>query len=1045
MDQNDQLLSQLHLTLSLISSQTPPDKFSKTDKETAGWASGYFHKAFEDILTNEVQDLIDKLENPTQADKELENLLKQLNQKSHEVIEDAGIPPDLEALVAEYEKFREEQHKNDGSAHSVAKAVERAREAMLLRKKIEAIRNARARISGQGDKFLQAEEEKYTKALQGLADHKNELLPQAKQTITVAVGSYIDTYIANNPNLSADDTAKLRGLTSVIVENTTYLSLTDAVDVANRYDMIVAIEVAMHTTGAGFPTQSGKLYQQFTQVDNRSTALDRNIYNLELQESNLQYALRNAKSKNEQLAILTQISQIQSQINLSQSEKTTLLDHFYQSVDNQKNEIEASHKKTTEQVIEQGIVEGQNNPDQKPNREFQDQMTAARKSIVTIQDKLIEAGVQGHFPAIQDPLITKSAALEAAIRHDVPGIGLRPHASFEGSQAAVLIGSPKTQDPTLSSESVLLYSKGLNLNSVNEIIAYAQANPMSELGKLYNKNPEIFGLLKNQIGKIERTASPQAILERVLREAKESPESKIGKLLNDKVFNKNGQAKDAADEYSKLAEEFAAQGKKLGVKDVIRYAQAHPETALGKIVKEKGGAKLIASFDKNWQSFTNSSFARKISKPIKRLEKFANTTFQKGVNLYEKSMGLLGKAQPILNVIYDPQGAIMSWLGRKAGSYIYDRVFTKLANETLKKAADFLLKEGLEGAVKKLAKIAAERVAKLAAQTAAKIAVKLGLKATIQAVAQLANAIPGLGIVLAVAVELVWALGEAIFGFTKRRLDELWQELGFGDEFHARDLVLPVVATGAVAAGTVATAAGASIAARKASKFILPAIISAAIIVIIAAIITLAIYLSFFIVGPIMSGLAQLSTSSQLSNTNICAGYTPTNSNTTCRNYSGRQYCFPVNDMDYVNYVAAHHDYYANDIFRNGDKAGPQDDQPLTIVAYVSGTVSWISSSDSLGGFSFIIDGDDGRFYYYAHNACNLVNRGQHVNAGDILAVMGSSGNAITTPQHLHFQIAREAGKMVTIPENYPYYVAPWVDFQEKLGITPPWIGSKGR
>jgi murein DD-endopeptidase MepM/ murein hydrolase activator NlpD len=68
---------------------------------------------------------------------------------------------------------------------------------------------------------------------------------------------------------------------------------------------------------------------------------------------------------------------------------------------------------------------------------------------------------------------------------------------------------------------------------------------------------------------------------------------------------------------------------------------------------------------------------------------------------------------------------------------------------------------------------------------------------------------------------------------------------------------------------------------------------------------------------------------------------------------------------------------------------------------------------NDLGGTVVRIQGDDGRYYYYAHLQPDSVKNlevGQRVNAGDVIGGMGNSGDASTTPVHLHFQVA-ENGK----------------------------------
>jgi murein DD-endopeptidase MepM/ murein hydrolase activator NlpD len=58
-----------------------------------------------------------------------------------------------------------------------------------------------------------------------------------------------------------------------------------------------------------------------------------------------------------------------------------------------------------------------------------------------------------------------------------------------------------------------------------------------------------------------------------------------------------------------------------------------------------------------------------------------------------------------------------------------------------------------------------------------------------------------------------------------------------------------------------------------------------------------------------------------------------------------------------------------------------------------------------LGGNVIWLRDDFGRMLYYAHLDTQLVVRGQQVQAGDTIGLVGNSGNARTTPPHLHFAI----------------------------------------
>lgn len=70
---------------------------------------------------------------------------------------------------------------------------------------------------------------------------------------------------------------------------------------------------------------------------------------------------------------------------------------------------------------------------------------------------------------------------------------------------------------------------------------------------------------------------------------------------------------------------------------------------------------------------------------------------------------------------------------------------------------------------------------------------------------------------------------------------------------------------------------------------------------------------------------------------------------------------------------------------------------------------------DSLGGTKLWIVGESGTSYYYAHLAAFAVGLldGTIVEPGDIVGFVGNTGNAITTPPHLHFEIHPGGGPAI--------------------------------
>lgn len=84
------------------------------------------------------------------------------------------------------------------------------------------------------------------------------------------------------------------------------------------------------------------------------------------------------------------------------------------------------------------------------------------------------------------------------------------------------------------------------------------------------------------------------------------------------------------------------------------------------------------------------------------------------------------------------------------------------------------------------------------------------------------------------------------------------------------------------------------------------------------------------------------------------------------------------------------------------------------IVAVATGVVTWSGSRQGYGRMVEITHGD-GYVTRYAHNAQNLVAVGDHVQLGDTIALMGSTGRA--TGPNLHFEVWQD-GKPVN-PDRF--------------------------
>lgn len=153
----------------------------------------------------------------------------------------------------------------------------------------------------------------------------------------------------------------------------------------------------------------------------------------------------------------------------------------------------------------------------------------------------------------------------------------------------------------------------------------------------------------------------------------------------------------------------------------------------------------------------------------------------------------------------------------------------------------------------------------------------------------------------------------------------------------------------------------------------------------------------------------------------LAAGQTPLQ-----REPPAPRYVFPVQNAacDYGRY---HHDYPATDIFCPlGSNVAAATDG---VVDFVSTVDRWDPATDRpehRGGLSVAIIGDDGLRYYGSHLAAVAegIAPGVRVSAGQVIGWLGTSGNARSTPPHLHFGISRP-----TFPE----------DWQVRRGEIPPY------
>jgi Membrane proteins related to metalloendopeptidases len=98
------------------------------------------------------------------------------------------------------------------------------------------------------------------------------------------------------------------------------------------------------------------------------------------------------------------------------------------------------------------------------------------------------------------------------------------------------------------------------------------------------------------------------------------------------------------------------------------------------------------------------------------------------------------------------------------------------------------------------------------------------------------------------------------------------------------------------------------------------------------------------------------------------------------------------------------------------------------IISVCSGTIERLGWN-RLGGERVGVRGDDGNYYYYAHlqKISPELKAGNSITKGDYLGAMGHTGDALTTPDHLHFGIELANGEWIN-----PYsFLVVWQSYSD--------------
>lgn len=108
------------------------------------------------------------------------------------------------------------------------------------------------------------------------------------------------------------------------------------------------------------------------------------------------------------------------------------------------------------------------------------------------------------------------------------------------------------------------------------------------------------------------------------------------------------------------------------------------------------------------------------------------------------------------------------------------------------------------------------------------------------------------------------------------------------------------------------------------------------------------------------------------------------------------------------------------------------------ILAVEDGTVARVETTNLGGKVVWQRLGLFGQTIYYAHLDSQAVNTGQTVKKGDIVGFMGNTGNAKTTPTHLHFGIYTNSGAIDPI-----LYILKRDTIPPKLKLSEKYVGNE--
>lgn len=388
---------------------------------------------------------------------------------------------------------------------------------------------------------------------------------------------------------------------------------------------------------------------------------------------------------------------------------------------------------------------------------------------------------------------------------------------------------------------------------------------------------------------------------------------------------------------------------------VLQFASAKENsgTALGKLFQTRKD--IFETTGTQIRKISQSPLGKEILKTTGGLGKVFKSTSK----FFGKISDVLGKAGAVFRVVSNPWGAFKSWLGRKIGKIVVNKIINsaagKIAIQAGKKLAGELLKKGIGKAI-------------------VSIATKLGIKAAVAL--GLSSTVVGAPVALILVVIDV-AVGVLKLG--SKAVQRVATSI-YGEKINARDIVAVPIAGIATATATVVGGVIAFFGALGTAT--VAAAGSAVAITVTGIIIGIFFYITSIVMAPLISTLVQLESTPLTSYIPFgCAAWP------TAGKYILNQGPLGVS-THFTNKLQAV-DILANE--NSGFLAAAPGQVIFSAPLGSYGNAVIVSATAGVGTIQML----------YAHMNSVEVSVGQHVEAGDTIGSVGGTGG--WTP-HIHFE-----------------------------------------